>query len=684
MKISIEWLKTYIQLDLSVPELIDTLDRIGLLVDSWEELEKDVVLEIETYANRPDTLGHLGVARELAAALGQPLKGTDWPLTEADEDIEDVFDIQIQDEELCPRYCGKIVRGVQVGPSPTWLQERLTVLGLNPINNVVDVTNYVLFATAQPIHAFDLGKLEGETIVVRRAKKNESLRTLEGVDVSLSQDMLVIADKRKPVALAGIMGGEESGVTENTQDILIECAHFNPVSIRKTWKKLAMPTDASYRFERCTDVSFPPKAAAMAASLLCQLGGTALKGTLDVYPKPRKPKAVVLRHHRIADLLGVEVERDFVENTLVRLDMQVKSPQAGVWQVQVPTFRVDIEREADLVEEIARFFGYENIPSQLPLLQTEDVKIDPTRAANERMRQLLFHEGFDEVVNYSFTDSSREKALNSGLEALGIRNPISSRASHLRTNLVGGLLETIAWNRNRGTEGVHIFEIGNVHFWADTISRERRHLALATAGRLGGHHWQGGSRETDFFHLKGALEHLLSQMRFEPVAFADGMAPFYQEGYSLEMMVKGSVVGSLGLLKPEILELFDLKENVWAAEIDLDNLFEIQPHPFQYTSVIRFPSIVRDVSFIVSRNVSYQEIKAAVDKLVLPHLESYDLYDRYTGSSIPEDKVSLSMRFHFRSPQKTLLAEEVDELQAKIMKALQSGFDLEFRKGGEN
>lgn len=684
MKISIDWLKTYIPLDLSIPDLIDALDRIGLLVDSWEEQGQDVILEIETYANRPDTLGHLGVARELAAALGQPLKDIDWPLEEADENISDVFDIQIQDEELCPRYCGKIVRGIQVGPSPAWLQERLTSMGLNPVNNVVDVTNYVLFSTAQPIHAFDLSKIEGDTIVVRRARKNESLRTLEGVDVSLSQDMLVIADAKKPVALAGIMGGAESGVTGNTRDVLIECAHFNPVCVRQTWKKLAMPTDASYRFERCTDISFPPQAAEMAASLLCQMGGTALKGILDVYPKKRKPKTVVLRQARITALLGVEVKSDVVENTLARLGMTVRSSQPGVWQVEVPTFRVDIEREADLIEEVARFFGYENIPSQLPLLQTEDVKIDPVRAANERMRQFLFHEGFDEVVNYSFTDSGREIALDSGRQALRIRNPISSRASHLRTNLVGGLLETIAWNRNRGAEGVHVFEIGNVHFWEDMVSRERLHLALATSGRLGEQHWQGGSRETDFFHLKGALENLLAQLRFEPVVFMKTAAPFFQDGYSLELSVKGSTIGSLGKLRPEILETFDLKESVWAAEIDLDDLFEIQPHPFQYKPVIRFPSIVRDVSFIVSRDVHYQEIKAVIDKLALSNLESYDLYDRYTGSSVPEDKVSLSMRFNFRNPQKTLQAEEVDEEQEKIMKALQAGFDLEFRKGGEN
>ncbi len=684
MKISRNWLSDYIPLDLSTPELIETLDRIGMLVDSWEDLGQDVVLEIETYANRPDTLGHLGIARELSAALGVPLKEDEWPLIEIEEEIEEVFDIQIQDEELCPRYCGKIVRDVEVGPSPAWLQERLVSMGLSPINNVVDVTNYVLYATAQPIHAFDLDKLEGDKILVRRAKKNEALRTLEGIDASLTPDMLVIADGMKPVALAGVIGGENSAVTPETQNVLIECATFDPVSVRQTWKKLAAPTDASYRFERGTDISFPPQAAKMAASLLCQMGGMALKGTLDVYPKTRKPRMVVLRHHRITDLLGVEVKSDFVVNTLNCLNMNVESQQQGIWQVKVPTFRVDIEREADLVEEIARFYGYENIPSQLPAFQTEDVRIDPERALNERMRQLLFHTGFDEVVNYSFTDNEKEEMLGSGLKALRIRNPISSRASHLRTNLLGGLLETISWNRNRGAEGVHVFETGKIYFWDDMVSREQRHLGLATWGRLGAHHWQGVDRETDFFHLKGTLETLMAQMRFEPVTFKEAVSPYFQTDYCLELSVKGTAVGYLGKLKSEILSAFDLKDTVWAAEVDLDGLFELQPHPFKYSPVIKFPSITRDVSFIASRDINYQEIKATVDKLAILNLEYYDLYDRYTGSSVPKNKVSLSMRFIFRNPQKTLLTEEVDELQDKIMKALHGGFDLQFRKGGEN
>ena len=316
MRISLEWLKEFIELDISPEELIRVLNSIGLVVDEFSWEEGDLILEIETYANRPDTLGHLGIARELSAVLGQPLKEQQWPLTEISEKTEEVVDVQVFVEELCPRYCGLVVRGVKVGPSPEWLQRRLRAVGLKAINNVVDVTNYVLYATAQPIHAFDLDKLAGQKVIVRQAKKGESFRTLDGTDLQLSPEMMVIADDQKPVALAGIIGGENSAVTEETQNVFIECAYFDPISVRMTAKKLGLQTDASYRFERGADISFPPQGALMVASLLSQFGGKATRGLIDIYPHPRKRKTLILRHHRVRELLGVEVPVSYTHLTL--------------------------------------------------------------------------------------------------------------------------------------------------------------------------------------------------------------------------------------------------------------------------------------------------------------------------------------------------------------------------------
>jgi len=479
MKISINWLKQYLNIKLSPEKLIEEMNNIGLLVDYWEEQDGDVVLELETYANRPDTLGHLGVAREIAACLGISLTERKYPLIESTEEILNAFDVQVLEGDLSPRYCGMIVKDFPVDPSPPWLMRMIRAMGLSPVNNVVDITNYVLFSTAQPIHAFDLNRLKGNRILVRKARKGEELKVLTGDTISLTNEMLVIADEKRPVALAGVIGGEETAVTEETRDIFIESACFDPVSIRKAWKKIGIQTDASYRFERGTDISFPPEAARMTASLLTQIGGKALKGMIDIYPKPRKKKTVVLRHHRVSELLGIEIEEGFIIDFLKRIGFELENQREGIWRVKVPYFRVDIDREADLIEEIARFYGYDKIPSHIPVLQGIDLEVNKKKEAEDNIRELLFHEGFDEVVNFSFMDSEKEKLFETGLEAVEIRNPISSKASLLRTTLIEGLLGNIAWNVNRGAEGVHVFEIGNVFFQKDGKCFERYFLGFA-------------------------------------------------------------------------------------------------------------------------------------------------------------------------------------------------------------
>ncbi len=683
MRISLDWLKDYVELDLPLAQLIEKLNMIGLMVEDWEEKDSDVILDIETYANRPDTLGHLGVARELAAALELSLKEQNWSLAEIEQKTSDLVDVRIWDADLCPRYSGMVIKGIQVGPSPEWLRKRIKAVGLKPINNVVDVTNYVLFATAHPIHAFDLAKISGRKIIIRKAIDAEVLRSLEDSDISLTPEMLVIADEKKPIALAGIIGGEESSVKESTQDVFIESACFDPVSIRKTSKKTGLSTDASYRFERGADISFPPQAALMAASLLTQLGGKASKGIADVYPEPKKEKTVVLRHHRISDLLGLEIDEEFAERTLASLGFQAEVQQRGVWQVKIPQFRVDVEREADLIEEIARFYGYDKIPASLPPLRVLELPVDQKRERINKFRQLLFHNGFDEVLNYSFSDSEKEARFQTGQEAIEIRNPVSSKASLLRTTLLGGLLENIVWNKNRGAEGIHLFEIGNVYFWQNETNREQLTLALATTGLVGPGQWHRKSEDTDFFRIKGALESLMTYSRYEPFSFKEEDHSFFEQEYSLAMIFKEETVGYCGLLKKNLLDFYSLKEPVWAAELNLALLFEKQPYSFEFTPVDRFPSITRDVSFIAGRSVLYQDIKEVVEKLAVPHLKEFDLHDRFSGSSIPTGKISLSLRFVFRHPQRTLLAKEVDTLLEEIINALVTKFKFQLREGGK-
>ena len=683
MKISLDWLKDFIDIDFSFSALIDRLDMIGMVVEEWEEKDSDIILDIETYANRPDTLGHLGIAREIAAALGLKMKQRKWPLVELEQKTSELCDVQIRDADLCPRYTGIVVRGVQVGPSPDWLRKRIEAMGLKPINNVVDVTNYVLFSTSHPIHAFDLAKLAGRKIIIRRAENGEIIRTLEEEDVTLTSDMLVIADEERPVAIAGVIGGLESSVQGTTKDVFIESAYFNPVSVRKTSKKTGISTDASYRFEREADVSFPPQAALMAASILTQFGGKVSRGLMDVYPKPKKEKTVILRHQRIFGLLGLEIDEKFTEKTLFHLGFRLETQRKGVWQVKVPHFRVDVEREADLIEEVVRFYGYDRIPVHFPPLRVPEPPLDEKRERIEKTRQLLFNQGFDEVLNFSFADPEKEALFQTGREPVEIRNPVSQKASILRTTLMGGLLDNLVWNRNRGAEGIHLFEIGNIYFWQKKKSHEQLTLAVVSTGPVGPPHWKRKTEEADFFHLKGAIESFMSYLRYEPFSFKKTNHVFFEEDSSLALVHKEETIGHFGLLKKGLLDHYSLAGPVWAAELNLEALFKKKLQSFQYVPVTRFPTVTRDVSFIAGQDVTFQDIKEAVEKLSLPYLASFDIYDLFSGSSIPKGKISLSLRFVYSHPERTLKAQEVDKLQKKMIDALKKSFNFQLREGGK-
>jgi len=683
MKISLAWLKEYIDLEVPRKELLDRLTSIGLICEEWTETPGgDTVLDIETYANRPDTLGHLGIAREIAVLLGRPLKERVHPVVEFSSRTAEVVEVQVLDEDLCPRYTGYVVRNVKIGPSPDGIRTKIEAMGLKPINNVVDASNVVLFATGHPVHMFDLSKVEGGRVLIRRAKKGETLRTLDGKDRTLGPDNLVIADGRRPIAVAGVIGGEESGITEATQDVFIESAVFDPASIRRTRKALEIQTDASYRFERGADIGFAPEAAAMAASLLCSFGGRVSRELIDIYPKPRKPKEVVLRSRRTAELLGVTVPDEFIQKTLADLGFTAKTTAKGSWRVLVPSFRVDIEREADLVEEIARFFGYDKIPVVVPPLEV----LDPISSERERLTRLsrqFFHYGMDEVVNDSFADPEKEAVLAAGKAPVVLRNPFSVHAAILRTTLLGGLLENLRHNQNRGTDSVHIFEIGKIFVRVDeNTCQENLALGVLSAGPLGPPHWTGDPGAAGYHHLKGALESALAALRFNALAFRPAAHPFFADGSAAEVLYKGERIGILGRLRDAILEAAGAAGPAFAAEVDLGGLLEKTPAPFAYEPSPKVPAVVRDLSFFIDQDVPYQDLKSAVERAAVPFLESFDVIDRYAGPKNPPGKTSLSMRFVYRNPPATLLSEEADRSEQKILKTLQAAFKIELRKGG--
>jgi len=681
MKISLDWIREYVAVDLPRQELVDRLTMAGWVPETVEEKDGDLILDLETYANRPDALGHLGVAREIGAMLGRPLLERDWPVVELDTATAEIADVQIAAEALCPRYCGLVVRGVPVGPSPDWMRRRLEAMGLKPINAIVDVSNYVLFATAQPIHTFDFGRIGGGRIVVRKAKKGETLVDLDGRTLALTADMLVIADESRPVALAGVIGGQASGITASTRDVFIESANFDPVSIRKTAKKLGLSTDASYRFERGADIGFAPEAARMAASLLTQMGGRASRGVIDRYPRPLKPRTVRLRLRRVAELLGVDVPEAFVADLLARLGFRADTSHRSAWRVEVPTFRVDISREADLVEEIARFYGYDRIPSVVTPVDSFDATVDRKRMRLARLRRTLLGQGLDEVINWSFADPEREAAAGSGRTPIPIQNPISNRASVMRTTLLPGLLENAAWNLNRGLEGVHVFETGRVYYWEEEKHREDLHLGLLATGLRPGAGWDTPAAETDLFVLKGALEALFEALRFEPVAFEEKDHGYFEPGRALAVLYKGQEVGRLGALRRDFAAISSVERTVYAAEVDLAALFEKTPRPFQYAPVPKLPGVTRDLSFLLDRGVAYGEVARVLARLNPPLLEGFELRDRFSGPSVPAGKVSLTVRFRYRHPQRTLVADEVDRVEQEIVGHLRSALNIQLREG---
>lgn len=680
MKISYSWLKEYLNLDLSPEELAASLNKIGLMVESISHLDEDTVYELETYANRPDTLGHLGVAREIATLLNLSLKSRHWPLREMDRPTSELVDISILEPQLCPRYCGLIVTGVKVGPSPDWLRKRLEAVGLRSINNVVDISNYVCFSLGQPIHTFDFRKLKGARIKIRKAKKGETIRTLEGTQVELSPEMLVIADETSPVAIAGVIGGEESGIVDSTTEIFIESANFNPVSIRLTSKKLGLSTDASYRFERGVDPEAAPVAAIMAASLLCELGAKVSRGLLDIHPVPRKPRVITLRLKRINELLGVEIESDFVVKTLSGLGLKLSEKRSGLWMAEIPSYRVDLEREADLVEEVARFYGYDRIPSVITPVKSFELPADRDRDRVWYLKEILFHRGFDEVINFSFTDPEKEQMWHTGYQSIRLQNPISTKLSTLKTSLLPGLMENAVWNFNREAEGVHIFEVGNIYFWEqEEVHREKLSLGILTTGLRTGRTWKEPQKETDFFVLKGAVEDILYYLGYEPVSFEPATFPSFEPEQALQILVKNEPVGVLGLLSTALTRNYDLESPVFCAEIDLEGLLRKQPRPFTFQPVPKFPGTSRDLSFLVDENISYRQIQQQLQKLNLPCLEGYLVCDRFKGKSLPAGKISFSVRFYFRHANRTLQTEEVDRAMQEITTQLKASLKIQLR-----
>jgi phenylalanyl-tRNA synthetase beta chain len=643
------------------------------------------VLDVEVPSNRPDCLSHVGIAREVAVIENGRMHLPAGEQIKTEGRAESLTSVEIKDLDLCPRYAARLVRGVKIGPSPHWLAKRLETIGQRPINNVADITNYVLHELGQPLHAFDFEKLGGRRIIVRRAAAGEKLKTLDGVERMLTADMLVIADAEKAVALAGIMGGEHSEISSATKDVLIESAYFNPQSVRQTARQLGMDTEASRRFERGADCEGVLKAQQRCVELICEIaGGVATDDAIDVYPHPLPERVIGLRPERVPALTSLTVEPNEIVRILTGLGFKpAPKPHTAYY---VPTWRIDVEQEEDLVEEVARHSDFRKIGEELPPSNASG-EYQPTEMKQRSLRRALNAFGFDEAINFSFIQQeSRFELIPSlaGHESAipQLANPIIEDAAWMRGTLLPGLLNSVRHNFNHGIRDVRLFEIGRIFSISTAGELPQENLALglvATGGALEEDRPQA-EREIDFFDLKGALEAGVDWMNLSPLTFTPASVPHLRVGQSAQIKSgDGTALGTIGRLAENIAAAYKFRQPVYVLELDLGALLNGPVKTIQYSPLPRYPSVMRDISLLVNRNVALDEIFAAVRKQEVADCRSVRLVGTFEGGNIQSSKRSVTLRLEYRSDERTLRDEEVEEYHSRLTSRLLETFGAEQR-----
>jgi phenylalanyl-tRNA synthetase beta chain len=687
MKVLLSWLREYVDVPYSVEELRERLPMLGLGVDSVDRFGEDAVFDLELAANRGDLMSLVGVAREIAAAAGTAVR---LPRAEVVEDPDPVAahaEVEVQDTVLCPRFTARMIADVHVGPSPPWLTRRLDACGVRSINNIVDVTNYVMLETGQPMHAFDYDLLGGGRLVVRHARREERLITLDGVERSLDAQTLVVADAERAAGIAGIIGGANSEISERTTRVLLEAASWDSAMIRRTSRRLGVRTESSARFERGVDTAGIRAVQERAITLMQELaGGRILRGVIDAYPRPLAPRSVRLRWPAVRRLLGVEVPLEEGIVILRSLGFDVDRTTA-VLQVGVPSYRRDVEREEDLIEDVARHYGYDKIPETLPVEVTAAGTRPPAPVAEEAARGALIRAGLTEVLSISLTrpetlDLLRLPADHPWRPAVRLVNPLVEDHTQMRTTLLPALLEIARTNINRRVADVQIFEIGRVFHPDDGRVTEPRRVGLLMTGQTAEGTWNTPNEwsAVTFYHLKGVTESLLAELRVDSASFAPGAAPWLHPGRTAVLSVEGSPAGLLGELHPEIAAGFDLPEATYLAEFDLDRLLAGANLRPQYRPLPRFPAVRRDLAAIVPEDVSARTVQEAISRAGGTLLEGVELFDAYTGAQIPIGRRSLAYALTFRAPDRTLSAAEVDVVVAAIKRALAEALQAQIRE----
>ncbi len=688
MRVPLSWLREFVAVDLPSKEIAHTLEMAGLGVEAVEAWEDDVVFDLEITPNRGDWLSVYGIARELAAMLHRPLKPLTVSVSETETNIHELAKVQIDAPDLCPRYSARLVLGVTVDESPDWLKRRLESCGIRPINNIVDITNYVLMELGQPLHAFDFDTLRGRQIIVRRARDGEVIYTLDEVRRSLDSDMLVIADAERPVAVAGVMGGLETAISPLTKNVLIESAHFNPASIRRTSRRLGLRTESSHRFERWVDPSGTVRAADRAAQLMAELaGGKVCQGVIDAYPLRLLPSQVSLRTERVRRLLGIDISAEEVAALLRRLQFEVVVDGETV-HCLIPTFRNDIKREADLIEEVARLYGYDRIPMTLPRGVAPKAGESERRRLENTVRQFLARLGLREVVTLSLTHPEAETAWGIATEQqnqrLELRNPLTQDHTIARTVLLPSMLSVVAHNFRNGIRDIWIFELGKVYRHGtvgDMASTEPRRLGIVITGNCYPVRWNlpEEAGQADFYALKGIVERLLEWLGISDAEFAPATHPTLHPYRTAALKVAGTFAGVLGELHPKWRQRHDLPQPVYAAELDFELLATHAHLERQYQPLPTFPATQRDIAVVMPEEFEAAKVLALIRQVGGELVERVTVFDEYRGAPVPEGFRSVGFSLTLRAKDRTLSSEETDQIIQRIKDALRETYNLTTR-----
>ena len=669
MKISLNWLNDYIETGLDAVRISEILSDLGFPCESIEKLADDTVIDVEVTSNRGDCLGYIGVARELAVATGKELKIPNVQIEESDADVHGLAAVEIREPDFCGRYTARVIEGVKIGPSPDWLVKRLEAVGMRSVSNVVDATNYAMMETGQPPHAFDYDKLKHGKIIVRKAAAGERIVSIDGSKCDLNPDMLVIADAESPVAIAGVMGGLETEVSDSTTRILLEDAYFDPVIVRTASRRLSLPSEASFRFERTVDIEKVDWASKRTCQLITQLaGGKVTKGVVDVYPKKKSPAIVNMRLSRSKKLLGIEIPKEDVLRILTALEFAPKIDGDTV-TCAVPSWRSDVYREVDLIEEIARVYGYHKVPTEKKI-KIEVVPVDARQRLTNTVQSYLNACGFYETINVTFTDNSISGLFNEPDAAyLAVKDESRKSANMLRRTLIGSLMGVMQTNVNAKSLPCRIFEIAETFVPAedtsDGLPDEKAKLALAC--------------DSDLRLLSGVIEGLVRNIsRDAQVEFRPAELKWAQTG--AQIFVNSQPVGIAGIVGSGVKEKFDFKEiSPCAAEIDFEFLMRLDKGQLKVKPVPRFPAIQRDLSIIVDEQVRWSQVMNAVRDKASAELEQVNFVDIYRGKGIPSGKKSVTLSLQFRDEDGTLTHETVDSFQKEIVQNLSTSVQAVLR-----